>query len=627
MSKNLFYEESGQFKVAEIVQQNEATYLVNTQHGKRAKIKANHVFLSFDGDAAAFLEHAQALAADMDVDLLWSVCGEAEFSADDAAQEYFGAQPSQSELAATLMALYAAPMYFYKKNKGVFKAAPEDTLKQALAAIERKKQQEAQIEVWAAELMAGRLPEVVAAEAKSILHAPDKQSLSYKAVVKAAESQKTSVFGLMQMVGAVPPLPQYFLDGFLLKQFPKGAGWGAHPQPNIPDLPHADPTIRAFSIDDADTTEIDDALSVRVLPNGHHVIGIHIAAPSLSIEPESPMEALVFARQSTVYYPGGKITMLPEEWIGAFSLDEGGYRPAMSLYAEVDADFHVVATESKLEAVYVDANLRIQNIETAFQPVADTRRNDEFAHQEAMNWLYDFAIAQQKARGKYDPTRPKQFDYGIDLGANDEVHISVRERGAPIDTLVSETMILANSTWAQMLNDAEVPGLFRVQPAGKVRMSTQSEPHIGLGLQHYAWFTSPLRRAADYINQKQLISLILPDVSPRFLPKDSMLFAALRDFEATYGAYADFQRHMEAYWSLVYIQQNQMSELNALLLKDDLVRIEGLPLVGRASGIPIDAQPKSRIKLAVTGVDLNQVSIGLNYLNALLPAAAAPATA
>ena len=98
-----------------------------------------------------------------------------------------------------------------------------------------------------------------------------------------------------------------------------------------------------------------------------------------------------------------------------------------------------------------------------------------------------------------------------------------------------------------------------------------------------------------------------------------MLFAALRDFESTYTVYADFQRQMESYWSLVYVQQQQLNELNAVILKEDLVRIEGLPMVARASGIPVDALPKSRVRLAVTGVDLNQISIGLNYLNAIAP--------
>ncbi|EMT8392668.1 hypothetical protein F2513_001961, partial [Neisseria gonorrhoeae] len=47
---NIFYEESGQFKVAVVVQKNDATYQVDTQHGKRTKVKANNVFAEFDGD-------------------------------------------------------------------------------------------------------------------------------------------------------------------------------------------------------------------------------------------------------------------------------------------------------------------------------------------------------------------------------------------------------------------------------------------------------------------------------------------------------------------------------------------------------------------------------------------------
>ncbi|WP_037586555.1 ribonuclease catalytic domain-containing protein [Stenoxybacter acetivorans] len=618
MNKHIFYEESGQFKVAVVVQQTDATYLVDTQHGKRAKVKTNHVFLTFNEELNTFLETAQQEAAAIDIDLLWEVCGEDEFSGEDAAREYFGGNPKTVEQAATFIALYAAPMYFYKKNKGIFKAAPADILKQALAAAERKRCQEAQIDAWAAELSQGRLPEAIAADAARILHTPDKQSLTFKAVSKAAAQQKTSVFTLMQAAGAIPSLPQYFLDGFLLKNFPKGIAFGDCPPPIPPALPQADSAVRAFSIDDTDTTEIDDALSLQHLPNGNHIIGIHIAAPSLAIAANSTAESWVFTRQSTVYYPGGKITMLPPQWIAAFSLDAGAHRPAVSLYAEVDVAYQIISLRHAVETVYISENLRIQAIETTFQPQQARENTEAFVHQHEMNWLYDFAIAQQKARGKYDPERIPQFDYSIDLGDNDEVHISVRERGSPIDTLVSEMMILANSTWAKMLADAELPTLFRVQPAGKVRMSTQSEPHIGLGLQHYAWFTSPLRRAADYINQKQLLSIIDPNNAPRFAPKDEMLFAALRDFESAYTQYADFQKQMESYWSLVYIRQQNLHELTAVLLRDDLVRIEGIPLVARVNGIPIDAQPKSRLKLAVTGIDLPQISIGLNYVNVLV---------
>ena len=616
---NIFYEESGQFKVASIVQKNDATYQVDTQHGKRTKVKANNVFAEFDGDMAAFLENAQAQAADIDTDLLWEVCGEEEFTAEAIAEEYYGHAPTKTELAATLIALYAAPMYFYKKAKGVFKAAPEETLKQALAAIERKKQQDAQIDAWAEALKRGEMPSEIAADLKTILHAPDKQSLTYKAFTKAADELKISAYELAKKTGGITSIPQYLQDGFEIKYFPKGTGFPDLPLPEMPDLPKAD--VTAFSIDDESTTEVDDALSLTDLGNGMKRVGIHIAAPSLAIKQGDKMEKNIMERLSTVYFPGGKITMLPENWIAAFSLDAGAYRPSISIYFDVDSEFNVGAPTCKIEAVNIAENLRIQTIEPHFNAKTGLDETGEmmFAHHQDLIWFYQFAIALQKARGKYEPDRAPQYDYSIELDEEGNVSVVRRERGSPIDTLVSEMMILANSTWAQMLDENELPGLFRVQPAGKVRMSTKSEPHIGMGVQHYGWFTSPLRRAADYINQKQLISLIDDSAEPLYQNSDAELFAALRDFDAAYTAYADFQRQMEAYWSLVYLQQQGTSELTATILKEDLVRIEGLPLVTRATGIPFDALPKSQALFKITELDAEKQFIALNYQKAVLP--------
>ncbi|STZ77261.1 ribonuclease catalytic domain-containing protein [Bergeriella denitrificans] len=618
---NIFYEESGQFKVAAIVQKNDATYQVDTQHGKRTKVKANHVFAEFDGDMAAFLDKAQAEAGEIDTDLLWEVCGAEEFTAEAIAEEYFGHAPSKTELAATLIALYAAPMYFYKKAKGVFKAAPEETLKQALAAIERKKQQDAQIEAWAEALQQGEMPSEIAADLKTILHAPDKQSLTYKAFAKAADALKLSAYGLAKRNGGITALPQYLLDGFEMKHFPKGTGFADMDVPALPEWPKAD--VAAFSIDDESTTEVDDALSLTDLGGGMKRVGIHIAAPSLGVAAGSEIEQTIYARQSTVYFPGGKITMLPENWIAAFSLDAGAYRPAVSIYFDVDAEFKVGEPVCRIEAVNIVENLRIQAIEPHFNAEAglDSDGQSLFAHHHDLIWFYQFAVALQKARGKYEENRAPQYDYGIELDEDGKVSVSRRERGSPIDTLVSEMMILANSTWAQMLDENGLPGLFRVQPSGKVRMSTQSEPHIGMGVQHYGWFTSPLRRAADYINQKQLISLIDDAAAPLFQKNDAGLFAALRDFDTAYSAYADFQREMEAYWSLVYLEQQGAKDVTATILKEDLVRIDGLPLVARANGIPFDALPKSQVLLNITGLDSEKQFIALNYVKAVAPQA------
>lgn len=614
---NIFYEESGQFKVATIVQKSQSTYQVDTQHGKRTKVKANHVFVEFSEAMETFFAAAQKEAAEMDTQLLWEVCGEEEFSAESIATEYFGTPPTAVQLAATLMALYAAPIYFYKKSKGVFKAASEEVLKQALLAVERKKQQDEQMAQWSQALQGGQLPEEIAADLKTILHAPDKQSLTYKAFMHAAATLKMSVYELGKHVGGITSIPQYMLEHFEMKHFPKGIQFPDLSSPALPDLPIAE-GVKAFSVDDEGTTEIDDALSVQTLPNGHTKLGIHIAAPSLGIEANSVLEQIIFERLSTVYYPSGKITMLPESYISLFSLDEGQHRPAFSIYFEVDVSGEVLHSESRLERVYIERNLRIPAIEPYFNSevgVGDPL-SPQFPFHAEMITMHRVAQQRQKLRDRSEEGLPKRYDYSIVLEENGRVQIARRERGSPIDTMVSEMMILANSTWAKMLDEQQISGVFRVQPSGRVRMSTRSEPHIGMNLQHYGWFTSPLRRSVDYINQKQLYSLLSNgEIMPRFSAKDSMLFATLESFEVAHHAYREFQDSMESYWSLVYIEQEALKELYATVIKDDLVRIEGLPLLARVMGMPPEIEPKSRILLSIMDVDSEKQFISLKYLN------------
>ena len=535
---NIFYEDGGQFKVASIIQKNDSTYQANTQHGKRVKIKINNVFIEFDGSMDDFLQSAQAQANDIDTELLWECVGTDEFDFQAAAKEYFGSQPSKSQLAATLMALYAAPMYFHKKNKGVFKATPENVLKQALAAIERKAQQEAQVQKWAEQLVSGSLHDEIATELPKILHAPDKQSLAYKAFYQAMDKR----------------------------------------------------------------------------------VAIHIAAPSLAIEPNSEIEKIILQRLSTVYFPANKITMLPKNWISAFSLDEGKIVPAFSIYFDVSSDWQLSEPISKIELVPIETNLRIQHIEPFFnsETGVGSADNPQFKHHADCLYLLELSYELQKKRDRLeDPTLPKKYDYGIDFDADGKVIITRRERGSPIDTLVSEMMILANTSWAKMLHDNNLAGLFRVQPSGRVRMSTHSEPHIGMNVAHYGWFTSPLRRASDYINQKQLQSVLQNDVAPRFDNTESDLFVALGNFEAAYSAYRAFQDMMESYWAMVWLKQENIREINAVVLKEELVRLEGLPLTARATGIPMEIAPKSTVKLAINEIDPEQQFIALKYLTVI----------
>ena len=117
----------------------------------------------------------------------------------------------------------------------------------------------------------------------------------------------------------------------------------------------------------------------------------------------------------------------------------------------------------------------------------------------------------------------------------------------------------------------------------------------------YAWATSPLRRAADFVNQQQIVAMIRGE-TPRYKRGDADLFARLRDFDQAYNAYADFQYQMERFWCLRWFTQENVSDVTALWVKDDLVRIDGLPLAVRVAGLP-EMQPGERVRLQVARID------------------------
>jgi exoribonuclease-2 len=145
-------------------------------------------------------------------------------------------------------------------------------------------------------------------------------------------------------------------------------------------------------------------------------------------------------------------------------------------------------------------------------------------------------------------------------------------------------MIFANAEWGGQLARAGYAGIYRAQSGGVARMTTVASRHDGLGVAQYAWSSSPLRRYVDLINQRQLLALFAGQPAP-YQAGDETLLAALREFELAYEAYAEFQRTMERYWCLRWIEQENVARLEATVLRDTLVRCDRLPLVLRVPSL------------------------------------------
>ncbi len=610
----VFYEEDGQFKAGRIMADNDASLQVEAPSGKRSKIKSDRVFLRFASpEPTAFMDAAHKVRDEADADFLWEAAGTEEFDYQQLAKEYFGQEPQTHEFAGILMRLHEAPMHFYKKGRGRYKPAPAENLAAAKASVIKKARETEQIENWKNELVGNKLPDWNT-DVYRLLFKPDKNTLPWKALDAACSETGLSPLHMLNNCGAISDTAALHNAQFFIEYFPKGTGFPEIAEPfDPPGLPEA--AVAAFSIDDAATTEIDDAFSVQWLEGGGARVGIHIACPALGIPPGSQLDDIARARLSTVYFPGDKITMLPDSVIGHYTLIAGQHCPALSMYLEVGTDFSIREMETRLEAVRIADNLRHETLDVQFNEDTIGTATD-YAYRRELEWLWGFASTLEAARGAANQTNRQDYNFKIENG---HVDIIPRKRGSPIDKVVAELMILANSRWGTWLKDKGIPGVFRNQSMGKTRLATQPGIHQGLGVENYAWSSSPLRRYVDLLNQRQILSLV-QDEAPPYGPRNDFLFAAVRDFELTYDAYAEFQRRMERYWCLRWLLQENVTEISAKVIRDDLARLHGLPLVVKAPSLPAGLAADTVVRFALSNVDPLTLELHAEYAGLMEPA-------
>ena len=646
---NLLYEEGGDIKIATVQSAtgsgDSESWQATSLSGKKIKLKAKEVWLRFEKpEAQAVMDEALVLSKDIDLQLLWDCAPEEEFGLVDVSLEYFGSQATIAQQAALAIALQGAPVFFRRKGRGRFQRAPLEQLQAGLAALERKQKELEQQSVWQQELIAGNFPETLKSSAQQLLFSPDKNTSAYKALIAACTQTGESPAQLMIRCGAIDSPLAYHQGLFLKAHFPNGAAHHANIgidqtayDAAIAELPLAD--VQAFSIDDSGTTEIDDALSVTELPEGGHRVGIHIAAPGLAIAKDDPLDQVARNRMSTVYFPGDKITMLPDSVIEQFSLDEGAARPALSIYVDIDAAgiANRDTLQMRAEMVSMVANLRLENIEHLVSEESLTDEAVSYPYRKELSSLWRAAkllhAGRQEKRianglraeqlGVVDPNAlARDFHFQIqDVDGAQRVEIIPRQRGSILDTIVAEWMIFCNSASGQLLADHGLPGLFRTQKGWgplRTRMQTTPGPHEGLGLDYYAWCTSPLRRYSDLVNQWQLIALAKHGVTAKmvapFPPRDATLMGIAADFESCYQAYGEFQDRLEKYWCLRWIAQDEDAKtVHVRHLKEGMSRVELVPL-----HLPIPelaTHPRmTRAEVVVNGVDLLQLNAAVRVL-------------
>jgi exoribonuclease-2 len=297
--------------------------------------------------------------------------------------------------------------------------------------------------------------------------------------------------------------------------------------------------------------------------------------------------------------------------IDGFTLAEGRESPAVSLYLDVrEADFAIEREHTVVERVAVARNIRLQEVQALDEVFRTGAPLPDVPHAALLHLLWRFAEAREAARGKPASTL-ERADYNFHV-EGERIVISERTRGTPLDKLVSELMILANSTWGRLLDAQGVAAIYRVQSTNKVRMTVTPGEHQGLGVSHYAWTTSPLRRYVDLVNQWQLVSMLRGEAPP-FERSSESLLGLVQEFDAAYSAYAEFQWRMERYWCLRWLSQEGVRIAKAEVVRDNLVRFRGLPFFAKVPSVPQSLPAGTEVDLDVLGVDLVDAEVRCRY--------------
>jgi exoribonuclease-2 len=348
------------------------------------------------------------------------------------------------------------------------------------------------------------------------------------------------------------------------------------------------------TIDDSTTQDRDDAVSIENLPDGAARVGIHIADVAASVSRNSVLDAFAAKRASSTYLPERTFHMFPLELsAGELSLTAGVPRAVVSLYADIDASGQLIKTEFAREVLQIQHNLTYVEV--------DTKLSEKSSPE--LIQILEFCHHQEEGRVQAGALRMGKIDMNLQADAErGSVEVVLIDENSPARKLVGELMIFFNRYAAEAIARSNLPAIFRSQPAtqtnaadmervaalplgpaqdfaqrGTLQRSQQGfspAPHSSLGLQAYAQLSSPIRRYADLINQRQLLKALgIEDVGY----SEQELLDLMPELEEALARVNAASRESTRFWLLHFFKQQVRGKR---LLQGVVVRNEGrYPLV------------------------------------------------
>jgi exoribonuclease-2 len=422
-----------------------------------------------------------------------------------------------------------------------------------------------------------------------------------------------AAYEVLERLGAAPPGPRFAVIGGLRTTFTAAAVDEARGAASVERAQAS--RGYAIAIDDADTVEVDDAISVEHAADGAAIVRIHIALVADFVAKGGAMDEEAAARGTTVYLPEATVRMLPDAIsCDAASLLADAERPVLTTEVRLAPDGSIDETRILPERIRIARRL---DYERADAMLAGSCDEDPAAR--ALRELAVIAGELREQRRRRGAVLVSRREAKVKV-RGDEIEVTVLDAGSPSRTLVAELMVLGNFAAACFAARRNVPILYRVQPdaagelaAQRPRLSLHPDSHAGMGLECYAQLSSPIRRYADLVMQRQVLAALSEPGGVAYSADE--LLAVLAQAEAAETLGRELERRAKRYWILRLLERfAPEGPLRALATRDGAgAELADYAIRGTLFGAPNLAEG-ALVLVRLSRVDPLRGRLALDYL-------------
>ncbi len=522
-------------------------------------------------DALADLERERAeLAAELDLQLLWEVAQEQgrSFSAAELAELFFGRR-SNAAASVMLEALLGDRTYFVRRHMDFVPRSPDQVERlrmqndriRARSDDYRKIQKHLRDVLRGAEMPPAEEAAALIEELSRYLKNPFTRSRDMTQMLAQAAPDvdpAEAAFEILERLGARPRVPRFAFIAGLKDEF--SAAVMKEAAETVPGPRATSDGGYAVTVDDDDTVEVDDALSCEALASGGMRVRVHIALVADFVVKGGAMDQEAAARATTVYLPETTIRMLPDPIsCRAASLISGEDRPVLTTDVRLSADGELVEASIYPARIPIKRRLDYDQVNRILESGSCS---DEAAA--AISRLHAAATQLRQRRRTAGAVLVQRREAKVRV-RGDDVEITVLDNASPGRTLVAEFMVLSNFVAARYAAANRIPIIYRVQPqlggdlaSQRPRLSLHPEYHAGIGLDFYAQLSSPIRRYADLVLQRQLLGALTNRDNQAAIYTVDELLTVLAGAENAEASGRELERRAKRYWTLRYLERHAL---------------------------------------------------------------------